>query len=169
MTNNQLPTIEDPSMRPWKHEPLPLGPKGEPSTQTHPSEPPVTKRKRIQTVDKSSASCADRDLATFVRRFIRSSLASGDVTIRKAAKAADMTARTLQRRLGAVGLTYSQLVDEVRLGTAIRLLVRPEMSLSEIALTLGYSDPGHFTRAFKRWTGETPTVFRKRLRQGRRR
>ena len=118
---------------------------------------------------KTSASCADRDLVTFIRRFIGSSLASGDVTITKAAKAADINARTLQRRLGAVGLTYSQVVDEVRLGTAIRLLVRPEMSLSEIALTLGYSDPGHFTRAFKRWTGETPTVFRKRLRQGRRR
>ena len=77
MTNNQLPTIEDPSMRPWKHEPLPLGPKGEPSTQTHSSELPVTKRERIQIVDKSSASCAGRDLTTFVRRFIASSLAVG--------------------------------------------------------------------------------------------
>ncbi len=169
MTNDQLPTIEEPSMRPSKHKPLLFEPKAEPSTQTYPSEFPVTKRERIHIADKSSASDAGRDLTTFVRRFIASSLAVGEPTIGEAAAAADLTRRTLQRRLKDAGYTYRQLVEEVRFGTAIRLLVRPGTNLVGIARALGYSDPAHFTRAFRRWTGETPSAFRQRLRQARRR
>ena len=169
MTNTQLPKVEDLSMRPWDHKPLPFGLEGEPTTQTHPSEHPVTMRKRTEIVGKSSASRAGHDLTTFLRRFIASSLADGEPTIKGATAATDMTRRTLQRRLKDEGCSYRQLVEEVRLGTAIRLLVRPGMKLADIGRALGYSDPAHFTRAFRRWTGETPSTFRRRLRQGRRR
>lgn len=81
-----------------------------------------------------------------------------------------MSVRTLQRRLLDFGLTYSQLLDQVRLETALRLLERSEASLAEAslaeaALALGYSDPAHFTRAFVRWTGEAPSAVRHRMRQ----
>ncbi|MDJ0944911.1 MAG: helix-turn-helix transcriptional regulator [Kiloniellales bacterium] len=110
-----------------------------------------------------------RNLVAFVRCFIARSLADGDPRIARAAEAAKLSVRTLQRRLLAAGLTYHQLLDEVRLETAIHLLVRSDNSVAETARALGYAHPGHFTRAFRRWTGDAPASFRKRLRSGRRR
>jgi AraC-like DNA-binding protein len=73
-----------------------------------------------------------------------------------------MSVRVLQRRLSEFGLTYSQLVDEVRLELARRLFENSRLNLSDIAQELGYSDAAHFTRAFVRWTGVTPSAFRRR-------
>lgn len=78
-----------------------------------------------------------------------------------------MSTRSLQRRLLKFGLTYSQLIDEVRLETACRLLARTETSLAKIAYDLGYADPANFTRAFQRWTGQKPSAFRRRRRRER--
>jgi AraC-like DNA-binding protein len=126
----------------------------------------MTTKQRNQIAHGLSASRADCDLTTLVRRSIAASLVKGHPTIAQAAEAADMCVRTLQRRLLDFGLTYSQLLDEVRLETACRLLERSETSLAEIATAMGYADPASFTRAFQRWTGETPSAFRRRIRQG---
>jgi AraC-like DNA-binding protein len=72
-----------------------------------------------------------------------------------------LSPRTLQRLLGRQGLSFSMLVDDVRLATARHLLDETECRLSEIALRLGYSDAAHFTRAFRRWTGVTPSEHRR--------
>jgi len=104
-----------------------------------------------------------------VRHWIASSLAGGDPTVARAAEAAGMSVRTLQRRLMDFGLTYRQLLDEVRLEMACGLMERSEANLAETAVALGYSDPAHFTRAFERWTGEAPSAFRHRIRQAHRR
>ena len=109
------------------------------------------------------------DLPTLVRRSIEESLASGDPKIVGAAAAAKMSVRTLQRHLSNLGYTYHQLLDEVRMEAAIGLLVLSEISIADAADRVGYSDPAHFTRAFKRWTGELPSAFRQRIRCGRRR
>ena len=118
---------------------------------------------------KRRASAAGRCLASYVRRFIASSLADGEPTVARAAEAAGMSVRTLQRRLLDADLTYHQLLNEVRLVTAMRLLIGPEMSVAEIALALGYSDSAHFSRAFKRLTGEAPFALGQRLRRACRR
>jgi len=125
----------------------------------------MTIKKGRKIVHGLCASRADSDLTTLVRRLTAESLAKGHPTIAQAAEAADMSVRTLQRRLLKFGLTYSQLLDEVRLWTACRLLERSESSLAEIASALGYADPSNFTRAFQRWAGESPSVFRRRIRQ----
>lgn len=70
--------------------------------------------------------------------------------------------RTLQRRLTTSGVTYSQIVQNVRCAAARRMLADRQPSICEIARMLGYSDPAHFTRAFLRWTGVTPRQFRSR-------
>ncbi len=126
----------------------------------------MTTKQRNKIVRGLCPSRADCDLATLVRRSTAASLAKGHPTIAQAAEAADMSVRTLQRRFLDFGLTYSQLLDEVRLETACRLLEWSETSLAEIASALGYADPANFTRAFQRWTGETPSGFRRRIRQG---
>ena len=68
--------------------------------------------------------------------------------------------RTLQRRLAQEGITYSSLIDEIRFNTAIPLLNDTDLKLIDIAFDLGYSDPAHFTRAFHRWMGISPSSYR---------
>ncbi|MDJ0982696.1 MAG: AraC family transcriptional regulator [Kiloniellales bacterium] len=126
----------------------------------------MTKNKRHKIALKGSASLSGPDLAAFVRQFIAGALADGDPAITKAAEAAKLNVRTLQRRLLDAGFTYHQLVCEIRLETAIVLLVRTDKTVAAISRALGYSHPGHFTRAFKRWTGAAPSTIRQRLRRG---
>ncbi|WP_416024991.1 AraC family transcriptional regulator [Achromobacter marplatensis] len=71
-----------------------------------------------------------------------------------------MSARTLQRRLKSSGVDFEALHDETRRSEALRLIGMRKYSATEIAYMVGYSDPAHFTRAFKRWTGQAPSRFR---------
>jgi AraC-like DNA-binding protein len=77
-----------------------------------------------------------------------------------------MSARTLQRRLKRNGVDFDALHDETRRSEALRLIELRKYSATEIAYMVGYSDPAHFTRAFKRWTGQAPSRFRAALRDG---
>ncbi|MGH8765739.1 MAG: helix-turn-helix transcriptional regulator, partial [Burkholderiales bacterium] len=82
------------------------------------------------------------------------------------AKTLHMSRRTLQRKLAEADLTYQQLVDQTRRDLALRYIEDAGKSLTEITFLLGFSGQSAFTRAFRRWTGESPTVFRdKRLRR----
>ena len=76
------------------------------------------------------------------------------------ADAIGLSPRTLQRRLNKAGTTYSELIQEVRFGTATTLLKENEIKLLDIAYELGYSDPAHFSRAFKRMAGVSPREYR---------
>ena len=69
--------------------------------------------------------------------------------------------RTLQRRLAESGLTYSAVVEKVRLSQAQRWLGKTDVKLGDISSKLGFKDAGSFSRAFKRWTGVEPRSFRK--------
>ena len=69
--------------------------------------------------------------------------------------------RTLQRRLHASGLTYAGVLKDARCAAARRLLTDRTRPIADVARTLGYSDPAHFTRAFQRWTGVSPSAFRR--------
>jgi AraC-like DNA-binding protein len=84
--------------------------------------------------------------------------------ILRVAATMETSVRTLQRRLRAAGLTYSQVLQRARRAAAQRMLIDGTAAIGEIARTLGYSDPAHFTRAFQRWTGSTPRDFRDRSR-----
>ena len=68
--------------------------------------------------------------------------------------------RTLKRRLQAEEASFQHLVDQVRLERAGELLQQTAMNLSQIADALGYADAANFTRAFKRWTGQSPSQYR---------
>ena len=71
-----------------------------------------------------------------------------------------LTPQTLRRRLKDEGSSYQQIKDNLRRDTAVYFLSRPELSIDEIALQLGFSEPSAFHRAFKKWTGVTPGVYR---------
>ena len=62
--------------------------------------------------------------------------------------------------------TFGDLVDEVRLESAVDMMRDATIRLADIGLELGYSDPANFTRAFRRWTGQMPTSYRRSLSNG---
>ena len=71
-----------------------------------------------------------------------------------------MGARTLQRRLTERGLSFQSVVDMARHDLARRLLSETQYSLAEIAFLTGFAEQSGFTRAFKRWAGQTPRSYR---------
>lgn len=71
---------------------------------------------------------------------------------------------TLRRKLKDEGTTFQALLDAMRKDLALGYMRDTQMSFGEIAFVLGFSTPGAFQRAFKRWTGETPGEHRKRTR-----
>ena len=103
-------------------------------------------------------------VALDVRRVLASHIARGDTQIQSVARALSTSTRSLQRRLAAAGVSYNQLLDDVRKKAAERYLSDSPLSVAEIAYLLGYSEPAAFNRAFRRWYAETPQGFRQRQR-----
>ena len=66
----------------------------------------------------------------------------------------------LAKQLAEADLTYQQLVDDKRRDLALRYIDDPATSITEINFLLGFSGQSAFTRAFRRWTGKSPTDFR---------
>ncbi len=89
-------------------------------------------------------------------------IGAGSVSIEDVAAAAGASPRTLQRRLAAHGASFSDLLDETRRETALRLLATGGVTLGEVAVRLGYANASALSRAVRRWTGETPRSVRAR-------
>ena len=102
----------------------------------------------------------DESLEHRVRIEVSQALSDGIPTLSDIAKRLGMSSRTLQRRLADSGHTYQKLIDEARRQLAEKLLRRTEYALNEVAFLTGFSDQSAFTRAFKRWAGQTPRSFR---------
>ena len=71
-----------------------------------------------------------------------------------------LSERTLRRKLSDEGTSIRALVAEARQRRASELLGSTSASLDAIAYELGFSSVGAFCRAFKRWTGSSPTRYR---------
>ena len=105
---------------------------------------------------------ASPSVSARVRALVRDDLASGRVSIERAAGQLAMSVRTLSRRLEDEDTTFRRLVDSVRHELAVACLQDSRLELAEIAFLLGYSESTAFHRAFKRRTGLTPLEFRRR-------
>ncbi|GAP36142.1 AraC family transcriptional regulator [Piscinibacter sakaiensis] len=71
-----------------------------------------------------------------------------------------MSERSVQRSLSEEHTSYRELVDEVRRDLALAHLARHGSTAADVAFLLGFSEPSAFTRAFRRWTGVSPTQFK---------
>ncbi|HEX5629844.1 MAG TPA: AraC family transcriptional regulator, partial [Usitatibacteraceae bacterium] len=103
--------------------------------------------------------------ATIVQRSaraLRTLLLHGKGSGDDVAQALAIHRRTLNRRLNAEGTTFQKVLDTVRFAAAKEMLEDSRVPIPEIATALGYADYVSFTRAFKRWTGNTPGAWRKR-------
>jgi AraC-like DNA-binding protein len=95
-----------------------------------------------------------------VPRSLRTLLLHGKGSGADVAQMLAMHRRTLNRRLRDQGTTFQEVLDRVRFAVAKELLEDTAVPLPRIAATLGYSDAASFVRAFRRWTGVTPGVWR---------
>jgi AraC-like DNA-binding protein len=92
---------------------------------------------------------------------VSTALSGGVPALSDVARDLGMSGRTLQRRLATQETSFQSLVDEARRRLALRLLRREaEVTLTEVTFMTGFSDQSAFTRAFRRWTGQTPGAFR---------
>ncbi len=94
------------------------------------------------------------------RKAVLELLPKRGASLAKTARRLGMTARTLQRRLTAEEVKFSELVADVRRAQAERLLSRTDASIDDVAGQVGYGDTAAFVRAFKKLTGKTPGKFR---------
>lgn len=95
-----------------------------------------------------------------VRRFVVDQLASGNFSLEDAAHKLCMSSRTLGRRLSEEGTTFKNVVDDMRKTVALRYVAGHDLGLSEVALLAGFTETPSFYRAFRRWTGMTPSQYR---------
>ncbi|HEY6922063.1 MAG TPA: helix-turn-helix domain-containing protein [Steroidobacteraceae bacterium] len=88
-----------------------------------------------------------------------------DMSIGRVARSLNLGERTLQRKLAELGLTFSEVVGQVRVQRAKSMLQISNMPISRIAEELGFTERASFSHAFKRWTGKTPLGYRKAQRE----
>ena len=103
------------------------------------------------------------DFAASLRSAIRPYLGDGHPDLGLAAAIAGTSRRTLQRRLADCGRSWSDLVQEARFEVARDLLADPGRKIIDVAFAAGYENPQHFSRAFRRIAGVTPTDWRNDL------
>jgi AraC-like DNA-binding protein len=87
-------------------------------------------------------------------------LHTGEASMAMVAHKMGVNRRTLHRKLKEEGVTFEKLLDELRHKLAVDYLAGREVSVSETAYLVGFADPTSFSRAFKRWTGQTASSTR---------
>ena len=87
-----------------------------------------------------------------------------ELSIERVASDLNLTKRTLQRRLQDQNTNFAQLRDDLRFHYAIKYLIDDQLSVDRVSRALDFSDRTSFTNAFKRWTGLSPSAFRKSFR-----
>ena len=103
------------------------------------------------------------DLARQIEELIARQLADGGRTLADIARQLAINERTLQRRLEAQRIRFSDILDRVRRSQAREFLAQPALPLSEVATLLGYSEQRSLSRACRRWFGTTPAALREEL------
>jgi AraC-like DNA-binding protein len=103
----------------------------------------------------------EHNIQVRVRGVLSQRLANGEPAQEEIAELLNMSARTLQRKLLDCGTTYKQILDDTRHSLALAYLSAPRHSVSDVTYLLGFSASSCFTRAFRRWTGQSPSDWRR--------
>jgi len=109
---------------------------------------------------------APLDLSESLKSTLRTQLSEGTPDIRTAAELSGSSVRTIQRRLAALGRSYSSIVDEMRFEAALEMMCDPNIRLLDVAMSVGYTDPSNFSRAFRRFAGVSPREYRRMASSG---
>lgn len=101
-----------------------------------------------------------RSFGRKIRRLISRQMSTEKIDADSLARQCHMSRQTLYRRLKKEGLSFHDLVEQVRKDKALRYVASDHYALGEIAFLLGFSELSAFSRAFKRWTGVAPAQYR---------
>lgn len=104
----------------------------------------------------------DRLLVERVRAYLADPRTAG-ATAESVAAALHVSVRSLHRQLANEGASLQGIKDEVRRRHALELLGRTSLPIKRVAREVGFADEKSFSRAFKGWTGESPTEHRQRI------
>jgi len=102
------------------------------------------------------------EFVSLLRLLVQPYLSEGRADVAFAAEMAGLSTRTLQRRLRQSGTSFSRILQEARFDLARTLLGDEAMKVIDVAMMAGYESPQHFSRAFRRFTGITPSQYRDR-------
>lgn len=118
-------------------------------------------RQRLLAIIQGAVWTTKPDLAAMVRYAIRQKLHYDGPTMPSVAKELGLHPRTLRRRLAGEGETFERLRDSVRYAVARELLELTDIPVAEVGGFLGFEPPGVFSRAFRRWSGTSPSNWRR--------
>lgn len=104
-----------------------------------------------------------QNIANRVRGLIVDTLSTGLVSKQQVADGLNMGTRNLELKLAHEDTNFQKVLDSTRQSLASGYMEQSDLSITEIAYLLGFSDAANFTRAFRRWTGKSPSEFRKAL------
>jgi AraC-like DNA-binding protein len=113
---------------------------------------------------KYIASLNNIDLITRVKKIIAENLPSGNVSLDNVASVLCVGTRKLQRMLQQEATSFIALLNETRMELAKQYVLDKSMDITEIAFLLGFAEQSTFSRSFKRWTGQSPSQYRKAVR-----
>lgn len=122
---------------------------------------PVASNEAVKRLERELSLLDEQDVSLLAR--VRELLSQeGDElpSLSSCAKRLAMSERTLKRKLQRAGTSYQKLLDDTRLVRATTLLESSDAPVEKVAAMLGYNDPANFTRAFRRWTGQSPRAYR---------
>jgi AraC-like DNA-binding protein len=110
--------------------------------------------------DEPNSSHGFGSITDDLRRVLRTELLRGTCSVTTVARYFSMHRRTLHRHLRMEGFAFRQVADGIRFEIACELLENTDMALSQVAAALQYSELSAFTRAFRRWSGQSPSAWR---------
>lgn len=122
---------------------------------------PELARHNDEIVVRYLAQMQKQNLRARVHAALIEQLPHGEPSQEKVAAALHMSPRNFQRKLAEEGTSYTELLNDTRRDLALSYVRDPGYSLGEITYLLGFSDASSFNRAFKRWTGQSPSGYRK--------
>ena len=133
--------------RHWLDQPIPRVPPG--------------MRRQAAALEREQRRALTADLPATVRLLMRKELVCGDITMDRVAGRLGMHRRSLDRHLKQHGVSYRELKESVQSQMACQLLLDTKMQVRHVADALLFSSAANFATAFRRWTGLTPTEYRR--------
>ena len=134
-----------------------------PVPNADPSQFPVLARTAEERLAAREREAQEPAIVQAVRERIQAQLMHDKARLPEVAEAMGLTVRTLQRKLGEAGASFSALLDATRQELADQYLRDERLSLTEIAFLLGFGEQSNFSHAFRAWFGTTPAAWRDRI------
>jgi AraC-like DNA-binding protein len=121
--------------------------------------PPLTHETAAPASSRLHCEPVSNDFVGSLKQVMHAYIQESDLSVEFAAALCDTSKRSLQRHLTEMGTRYSEVLEQVRFHAACRMLQDPDLTVADVAHKLGYSNPTHFSRAFRRIADVNPKLY----------